>query len=39
MFYHCFLSIKGLESAENVTESGVSAGLLEVRPGKQIELV
>jgi hypothetical protein len=27
-----------IESAENITESGVSAGYLEVRPGKQIEL-
>lgn len=28
---------KGIEDAENITESGVSAGLLEVRPGKQLE--
>ncbi|CAK5030294.1 unnamed protein product [Meloidogyne enterolobii] len=34
---HIYIGGTGLESAENVTESGVSAGLLEVRPGKQID--
>uniref|UniRef100_A0A914M2H7 Staphylococcal nuclease domain-containing protein n=1 Tax=Meloidogyne incognita TaxID=6306 RepID=A0A914M2H7_MELIC len=34
---HIYLGGTGLESAENVTESAVSAGLLEVRPGKQID--
>jgi hypothetical protein len=35
----CELKFLGVENSENISESGIKEGWLEVRPGKQVEWV